>query len=63
MKNPFKRPTSQDVADECARLAAETTDPELKDKYLVGVKLAEQGLVPPHIKGSVYSSKGRGTKR
>lgn len=54
-----KKTTSKDVADTCRNLAAEATDPAVRDEYEFAARLADRGLVPPHIKGSVFSRKGR----
>lgn len=57
VKNPFKRTTAEDVAAACQRAADATDDPEQREQYQLGAELASQGLVPPHIKGSVVSGK------
>ncbi|MDX3229399.1 hypothetical protein [Streptomyces sp. ME19-01-6] len=59
MKNPFKRTTTEDVADACQRAADNTDDPETAEQYRLGAELARQGLVPPHIKGSTVGKKTR----
>ncbi|AEM87074.1 hypothetical protein [Streptomyces violaceusniger] len=57
MKNPFKRTSTEDVADVCERAASGTDDPETAEQYRLGAQLAQQGLVPPHIKGSTAGGK------
>ena len=57
MKNPFKRTTTEDVADACETAASRTDDPAAAEQYRLGAQLARQGLVPPHITRSTLSGK------